>query len=223
MALAIFDLDNTLIHGDSDFLWGQFLIHKNAVDPAFYEQANHRFHQDYLNGTLDILQYQRFSLSPLTHYDMATLNDWRSEFVRDWIEPIYQPRAQEAVDAHRQNGDTLLIITATNSFITGPIGHLYGIDNLIGTDPEIVDDRFTGEITGTPSFQAGKITRLHEWLQDRSETLTGSHFYSDSHNDLPLLEQVSHPFVVDGDETLLTEARKREWPCLSFHQDQASY
>ena len=217
MALAIFDLDNTLIHGDSDFLWGQFLIHKNAVDPAFYEQANHQFHQDYLNGTLDIMQYQRFSLAPLTQYDLPTLNAWREAFVTDWIRPIYQHNAQAVVDTHRERGDALLIITATNSFITRPIAEMYGIPHLIGTDPEIINGRFTGEFLGTPSFQDGKITRLHQWLENRPDlSLEGSYFYSDSHNDLPLLAQVSHPYVVDGDPTLRNEAKVRAWPCLSF-------
>ncbi|MGC9386093.1 MAG: HAD family hydrolase [Hydrogenovibrio sp.] len=216
MALAIFDLDHTLINGDSDYLWGKFLIDKGAVDKADYERQNERFYQDYQNGTLDIMAYQRFSLAPLSRYDMEALERWHSEFMETVIHPIYQPRAQALVDEHRAKGDTLLIITATNSFVTRPIGQLYGIDHLIGTDPEIVANRFTGEVAGEPSFQQGKVSRLHEWLICHHHTLDGSSFYSDSRNDIPLLDIVENPVAVDCDATLRAYATERRWPIISL-------
>lgn len=216
MALAIFDLDNTLIAGDSDYLWGKFLIRKGAVEAEFFESENERFYAMYKAGTLDIMEYQHFSLKPLTLYDMDTLIAWHDEFMQTVIEPIYLPKAQALVDEHREKGDDLLIITATNSFVTRPIGHMYGITNLIGTDPEMLDGRFTGEVDGVPSFQSGKVTRLKSWLEDRHISLEGSYFYSDSHNDQPLLELVDNPVVVDADETLLKVAQRKNWPAISL-------
>jgi HAD superfamily hydrolase (TIGR01490 family) len=216
MALAIFDLDNTLIAGDSDYLWGKFLIRKGAVEAEFFESENERFYAMYKAGTLDIMEYQHFSLKPLTQYDMDTLIAWHDEFMQTVIEPIYLPKAQALVDEHREKGDELLIITATNSFVTRPIGQMYGITNLIGTDPEMLDGRFTGEVDGVPSFQGGKVTRLKSWLEDRHISLEGSYFYSDSHNDQPLLELVDNPVVVDADETLLKVAQRKNWPAISL-------
>lgn len=216
MALAIFDLDNTLIAGDSDYLWGKFLIQKGAVDAAFFEAENDRFYEMYKAGTLDIMEYQRFSLKPLTLFDMATLQTWHTEFMQTMIEPIYLPKAQALVDLHHNQGDELLIITATNSFVTRPIAERYGIRNLIGTDPEIVDGRFTGEVDGTPSFQNGKVIRLQEWLKAHDQDLEGSYFYSDSHNDQPLLEVVDNPVVVDADATLLKTAAEKSWPSITL-------
>ncbi|BBP43235.1 HAD family hydrolase [Thiosulfativibrio zosterae] len=216
MKLAIFDLDNTLIAGDSDYLWGKFLIQKGAVDPAFFEAENDRFYANYKNGTLNIMEYQRFSLKPLTQYPMQTLLDWHQEFMQTMIEPIYLQKAQDLVNQHKANGDTLLIITATNSFVTRPIGLRYGIDHLIGTDPEIINHCFTGEVSGTPSFQDGKVIRLNDWLEEHPFDLKDAYFYSDSRNDLPLLEAVGNPTVVDGDDVLKTIAKERNWPSISL-------
>ena len=216
MKLAIFDLDNTLIAGDSDYLWGKFLIQKGAVDPAFFDAENDRFYANYKNGTLNIMEYQRFSLKPLTQYSMQTLLDWHQEFMQTMIEPIYLQKAQDLVNKHKANGYTLLIITATNSFVTRPIGLRYGIENLIGTDPEIINDCFTGEVSGTPSFQEGKVIRLNSWLQKHTFDLSEAYFYSDSRNDLPLLEAVGNPIVVDGDDVLKTIANERNWPSISL-------
>lgn len=216
MALAIFDLDNTLIAGDSDYLWGKFLIQKGAVEAEFFESENERFYAMYKAGTLDIMEYQHFSLKPLTRYDMATLIRWHDEFMKQFIEPIYLPKAQALVDEHREKGDELLIITATNSFVTRPIGQMYGITNLIGTDPQVIENRFTGEVDGVPSFQGGKVTRLKMWLEERQISLQDSYFYSDSHNDQPLLELVDYPVVVDPDETLLNVAQRKNWPAISL-------
>lgn len=216
MALAIFDLDNTLIQGDSDYLWGKFLIEQNAVDAEHFEKCNDAFYADYQAGTLDIMAYQRFSLAPLTSHPMETLIAWRKTFMHQYILPIYQNKAQSIVDKHRKQGDQLLIITATNSFVTRPIADLYGIEALIGTDPEIKNNRFTGEVVGTPSFQQGKVTRLTEWLSQQQLDLTGSYFYSDSHNDIPLLKIVANPVMVDADESLLTYGQAQHWSAVSF-------
>lgn len=216
MALAIFDLDHTLINGDSDYLWGKFLVEKGVVDKTYYETRNDQFYEDYKNGTLDIMAYQHFSLEPLSKHDMTTLNAWHDEFMESFIRPIYQPKAQSLVDEHRAKGDTLLIITATNSFVTRPIAELYGIENLIGTDPEMKDNRYTGEVAGTPSFQGGKVTRLNEWLICNHHDLSGSFFYSDSQNDIPLLDIVENPVAVDCDDTLASYAQERNWPIISL-------
>lgn len=217
MALAIFDLDNTLIKGDSDYLWGEFLIQKGAVNADVFQAENERFYKEYKKGTLDIFEYQHFSLGILAQYDLDILKQWQQEFLSSTIQQILQPKAQACVDKHRQQGDTLLIITATNSFVTRPIGQFYGIENLIGTDGEIKNKRFTGQVLGTPSFQNGKVLRLNEWLEKHPFDLNEAYFYSDSRNDLPLLEKVGHPIVVDGDETLLTVAKQKSWPAISFH------
>jgi len=216
MALAIFDLDNTLIHGDSDYLWGKFLIEQHAVDAEHFEKCNDAFYADYQAGTLDIMAYQRFSLAPLTSHPMETLIAWRKTFMHQYILPIYQNKAQSIVDQHRRQGDQLLIITATNSFVTRPIADLYGIDALIGTDTEIKDNRFTGEVVGTPSFQHGKVTRLQEWLAHQPLDLKDSYFYSDSHNDIPLLELVTNPVMVDADDALLAHGQIKHWTETSF-------
>lgn len=216
MALAIFDLDNTLISGDSDYLWGKFLIKQGLVEAENFEKQNDLFYEEYKKGTLDIMAYQRFSLAPIARRPMTELNEWHKQFMQEYIQPIYLEKAQALVDKHRDNGDTLLVITATNSFVTRPIAELYGIDNLLGTDPEVKDGTFTGEVDGIPTFQHGKVERLQHWLAETGETLDGSYFYSDSHNDIPLLEEVTYPTVVDGDEQLLAHAKNKGWPSISL-------
>ena len=216
MALAIFDLDNTLIANDSDFLWGDFLVKKGYVDGEQFAAKNAQFYEDYKSGNLDIFAYQRFALEPLSKQSMQTLDEWHADFMQTVIEPIVLPKALALVEKHKQQGDRVLIITATNTFITRPIGKRYGIDELLGTEGEIVDGRYTGEVAGTPTFQEGKVVRLNEWLKEQNETLEGSYFYSDSHNDLPLLKLVDHPVVVDADETLLTYAKEHNWPSISL-------
>ncbi|WP_319379828.1 HAD family hydrolase [Thiomicrorhabdus sp.] len=216
MALAIFDLDNTLIAGDSDYLWGEFLVQKGYVDAEAFAETNARFYEDYKNGSLDIYAYQRFALKPLSEQTMETLGEWHREFMQEFIEPIVLPKALDLVEKHKQQGDDIMIITATNTFITRPIGLRYGIRTLLGTEGEIKNGRYTGEVAGTPTFQEGKVTRLNEWLQQNHQNLEGSYFYSDSHNDLPLLKQVDHPVVVDGDEKLLAHAKANNWPTMSL-------
>lgn len=216
MSLAIFDLDNTLLADDSDYLWGQFLIKLGVVDSTWYEGENQRFYDAYKAGNLDIFEFLAFSLKPLAEHDMATLKNWHAQFMDEVIRPLMLAKAQALVDQHRDKGDTLLIITATNRFVTAPIAIAYGIDNLLATDPEIIDGRYTGKVAGTPCFQEGKVERLHEWLKTNQHSLEGSYFYSDSHNDLPLLKLVSHPVTVDADDTLLAHAEKYGWQQISL-------
>ena len=216
MSLAIFDLDNTLIADDSDFLWGQFLVDRGIVDKDYYEHNNQKFYQDYQQGCLDIVKFLEFSLKPLAMHDSDLLYAWRAEFVETIIKPIVLPAATALVDYHRQKGDTLLVITATNRFITTPIVKLFGIEHLLATTPEKIDSRYTGKFTDTPCYQAGKVIHLHQWLAENDETLANSVFYSDSHNDLPLLNLVDHPVAVDPDDTLRAHAEQAKWSILSL-------
>lgn len=216
MALAIFDLDNTLLGGDSDFLWGRYLCENGIVEEEAYRRANEHYYQQYLEGSLDIYEFLEFVFTPLASHEMAQLENWRAAYLEQKIKPIMLPAATALIDKHRSQGDTLLIITATNSFLTAPIAALLGIDNLIATDPEMQDGRFTGRVAGEPSFQHGKVKRLRAWLESRDEDLNGSVFYSDSHNDLPLLELVETPIAVDPDPKLQAVAQKRGWQILSL-------
>ncbi|MES9939849.1 MAG: HAD family hydrolase [Candidatus Thiodiazotropha sp. 6PLUC2] len=217
MALAIFDLDNTLLAGDSDYLWGRFLVEQGIVDGEIYERENQRFYDDYKAGELDIHDFLRFSLNPLSKHSPEKLRQWRDLFMQEKISPIINENAQQLVDKHRQAGDSLLIITATNSFVTTPIAKRFGIDHLIATEPETLDGQYTGEVAGVPSFREGKVSRLNEWLEEFGQNLDGSWFYSDSHNDLPLLEQVENPVAVDPDQTLAEIAKQRNWPIMHLH------
>ncbi len=216
LALAIFDLDNTLLAGDSDHAWGQFLVEIGAVDPFKFKQVNDRFLEDYQHGRLDIAEYLRFALQPLAQTPLAQLHKWRADFFNSHIKPIILSRGQDLVNEHKNKGDDLLIITATNQFVTEPIAHYLGIDELIATLPEMIDGQYTGNFSGTPSFQEGKITRLNDWLKDKNLSLDGASFYSDSHNDLPLLRKVDIPVAVDPDPILRKEAEKNGWRILSL-------
>lgn len=216
MTLAIFDLDNTLIADDSDYLWGKFLVDQGIVDRLVYDKINAQFYEDYQNGTLDMMAFLRFALAPLAAHSIEQLNSWRQEFINTIIKPLLLDKAKALVEKHRAQGDTLLVITATNSFITAPIVALYGIANLIATTPESIDGKYTGNVTGIPCFQEGKVTRLNEWLTLNNERLEGSYFYSDSHNDLPLLKLVDHPVAVDPDEKLHDFAIAQKWEIISL-------
>jgi len=216
MALALFDLDNTLLDGDSDYLWGCFLAEHGIVDGEAYESENQRFYDQYLDGCLDIHEFLRFQLKPLADHNRQQLEAWREEFLTSKIEPIMLDKAQELIDRHRTAGDELLIITATNRFITEPIAARYGVEHLLATEPELHDGEFTGGVTGIPCFQEGKVKRLEEWLITHNATLDGSWFYSDSHNDLPLLERVEYPVAVDPDDKLRALAGTRGWPVTSL-------
>jgi HAD superfamily hydrolase (TIGR01490 family) len=216
MSLAIFDLDNTLLGGDSDYLWGQFLVEQGLVDGEHYESENQRFYEAYEAGTLDIYQYQAFMLRPLAGHPLTELQAWRERFMEEKIQPILLPRADELLNQRRLAGDILLIITATNRFITAPIAERFGVPHLLATEPEIVDGRYTGRTVGIPCFQQGKVERLDAWLAETGGDLTDSWFYSDSHNDLPLLNRVTHPVAVDPDATLARHAQERGWPIISL-------
>lgn len=217
MSLAIFDLDNTLLRGDSDHVWGEFLVEQGAVDRARFASENNRYYAAYLAGTLDIYEFlEQHQLRPLAEHNRATLEHWRTKFVHDKITPLITPAARALVEQHRARGDTLLIITATNSFITTPIAKAFNIPNLIATEPEEVNGQFTGKVAGVPSYREGKVERLSEWLIDRHEGLDDSWFYSDSHNDLPLLNLVTHPVAVNADETLAEYARVRGWTMIEL-------
>jgi len=216
VSLAIFDLDNTLIANDSDFLWGQFLVDRGIVDKDYYETANAKFYEDYKHGVLDIVAFLRFSLAPLAAHKAEQLHRWRDEFVREIIEPITLPAAHELVEKHRQAGDTLLVITATNRFVTEPIVKLYGIDYLLATTPAQANGEYTGDFIAPPCFQEGKVHHLQQWLSTSGQSLKNSWFYSDSHNDLPLLRLVDKPVAVDPDPTLRDEAQRAGWDIISL-------
>lgn len=216
MSLAIFDLDNTLLAGDSDYLWGQFLVDKGIVDKEFYEVTNARFYAQYHDGQLDIAEFLRFALKPLADNEPEALYEWRDLFIDEMIRPILLPAARNLIEKHRQADDTLIVITATNRFVTEPIAKIYGIEHLIATTPEFRDGRYTGEFVGAPCFQQGKVKRLNAWLSENDHSLRDSWFYSDSHNDLPLLSVVDNPVVVDPDEILAGIAAKRGWPIISL-------
>ena len=221
MPLAIFDLDNTLLAGDSDYLWGQFLGELGVVDRISYERENERFYREYREGRLDIMAFLAFSLKPLAEHPREQLDNWHAQFMRDKIEPLITNASERLIQDHRDAGDTLMIITATNAFVTAPIATRLRIPHLIATEPEMEDGRYTGRVAGTPSFREGKVNRLQDWLDQHQETLEGAWFYSDSHNDLPLLERVSHPVAVDPDESLAIQARERSWPVISLLDDQS--
>lgn len=216
MSLAIFDLDNTLLKGDSDHAWGQFLVTHGIVNGEDYQQQNDYFYQQYKNGGLNIDEFLAFALKPLSEHSQQQLNQWHAEFMREEIDPIRLPKAELLLEKHRSAGDFLMIITATNQFVTGPIATSMGVDHILATIPEIVDNAYTGKVDGTPCFQQGKVTRLHNWLQQSGHSLKGSYFYSDSHNDLPLLKLVDHPVAVDPDDILDKYAHEHSWPVISL-------
>ena len=216
MTLAIFDLDNTLLGGDSDHAWGEFMVREGMVDAEQFRRANDGFYEQYLAGTLDPMAHLEFVLEPLTRFDLDELERLHQRFMADLIEPMLLPRAADLLEEHRRAGDTLLIITATNAFVAAPIARRLGVDLVLATEPELLADRYTGRVVGQPCFREGKITRLKQWLEETGESLEGACFYSDSHNDLPLLEHVSRPVAVDPDPELERVARERGWPIISL-------
>jgi len=220
MTLSIFDLDDTLIAGDSDRLWGEFLSERPSAAPGL--RATHeRFHRQYQEGALDIRAFLRFQLGSLAKQPPDRLARWRAEYLERKIRPIVLKAALQLVEGHRRQGHTLLIVTATNRFLTEPIAGLFGIEHLIASEAEMRDGLYTGEVAGTPAFAEGKVARLHDWLSARGETLEGSWAYSDSHNDLPLLRQVRHPVAVDPDPLLQAEAQRRNWRIVSLRDSAA--
>jgi HAD superfamily hydrolase (TIGR01490 family) len=216
LVLAIFDLDETLISADSDHAWGEFVIRSGLVDESIHRKLNNQFYQDYRAGCLNIDDYMRFSCSVLANSDVDKLVQLRKEFIEEEIKPLVQSGALALVDSHRKAGDRLMIITATIEFITRPIADLFGIDTLIAPIPEFKNGKYTGELSGVPSFREGKVTRLKTWLEENPYSLAGSYFYSDSINDLPLLKLVDNPVVVDPDEALLAIAQESHWQIIKL-------
>lgn len=219
MKLALFDLDNTLLAGDSDFEWAQFLIEQHVLDREVYEASNVEFYEQYKTGTLDIHEFLDFQLKPLSRHPRSQLDAWHREFMEKRILPLIAPGARELINRHMLGNDLCVIITATNSFITAPIARALGVNNLIATEPEHKGGEFTGRVSGVPCFREGKIARLESWLDEHNLTWLSfleSWFYSDSLNDLPLLNKVTHPVAVDPDATLGSCAEKNAWPIISL-------
>ncbi len=216
MELAIFDLDNTLLAGDSDYLWGQFLGENGYVDKEKHNNKNDRYYDDYLKGKLNINEFLEFQFRPLLENDMKTILAWRTRFLEEKIKPAILPKAIDLIENHRNRGHKLMIITAANSFITAPIAKLFNINYLIASEPELNNGQYTGKLSATPSFAEGKVIRYEQWLQENNIEATISWFYSDSHNDIPLLDKVTRPIAVDPDDTLRTEAKRRNWPIISL-------
>jgi HAD superfamily hydrolase (TIGR01490 family) len=217
--LALFDLDNTLLAGDSDYNWSLFLIKQGLLDEKTHHERNEQFYLDYKNGTLDIYKFLAFQLKPLAEHSVADLNALHANYMESVIRPMMTKKAQDLVNQHKAQGDLCLVITATNSFVTKPIAQAYGIAHLIGTDPEMVDGAYTGGVVGVPSFQEGKVTRLKQWLAERGQVLADfeqSYFYSDSHNDLPLMKLVTNPVAVNADAKLTDYAQQHGWPHISL-------
>ncbi|MEP6702553.1 MAG: HAD family hydrolase [Betaproteobacteria bacterium] len=219
MRLTLFDLDNTLLAGDSDHGWGEFAVRHRLVDSEDYRRRNQQFYDDYRAGHLDQMAYQRFSLEPLARFSQDELARWHRRFMTETIEPLMSAGSRALVGERIRAGDLVAVITSTNRFITAPIARAYGIDHLIATEPQIRDGRYTGSVVGVPAFREGKIARLDDWLASRDQSRADfdeTWFYSDSINDLPLLEVVSHPVAVDPDRELKLVAASRGWPLISL-------
>ena len=219
MDLVLFDLDNTLLAGDSDFEWAQFLISKGVLDKEVHEARNQVFYDQYKAGTLDIFEFLDFQLKPLARHSRAQLDVWHREFMDTRIRPIMTPQARALVKAKLDAGAIVAVVTATNSFVTGPIVRAFGIPHLIATVPAQENGAFTGKPRGTPAFKSGKIERVEGWLESLGlwwDSFENSSFYSDSHNDLPLMNMVGNPVAVDPDDTLRAHAIAQSWPVISL-------
>ena len=219
MNLALFDLDNTLLSGDSDFEWAQFLIEQGVLDRELFEAKNQTFYEQYKQGRLDIHEFLDFQLKPLSRHSRCVLDTWHEEFMRRKVRPMMGAAAHDLVARHRAAGDVCVIITATNSFVTAPIAREFGVEHLIATEPEQQGGEFTGRVDGIPSFREGKITRLEDWMSQRGwnwNSFSDSCFYSDSLNDLPLLAKVKQPVAVDPDPTLRAHAEQHGWRIMSL-------
>ncbi|HTH59891.1 MAG TPA: HAD family hydrolase [Paraburkholderia sp.] len=221
--LALFDLDHTLLPIDTGYLWGRFMVACGMVDGESFARQVEQFHQDYNAGTLDMPVYLRTVLAPLAAHPRAQLNAWREQFMREVVEPAIRPEALELVRRHRDNGDLCCLVTATNDFVTAPIAEAFGVHGLVATQAETVDgdpeSAYTGRPTGIPSFGAGKIARTEAWLAARGKTwgdFGRSWFYSDSRNDIPLLQRVTDPVATNPDPTLRVHAQKAGWPILEL-------
>lgn len=219
MNLALFDLDNTLLSGDSDFEWSQFLVEQGVLERELFEAKNLAFYEQYKAGTLNITEFLDFQLKPLSRHARKVLDGWHEEFMRCKVRPMMGQAARDLVSRHQSAGDVCVIVTATNSFVTAPIAREFGVEHLIATDPEQIDGEFTGRVAGVPSFREGKVVRMEGWLAERGwdwGSFDESWFYSDSLNDLPLLSKVKQPVAVDPDATLRAHAEKQGWAVISL-------
>ncbi len=216
MGLALFDLDNTLVAGDSDHLWGDFLVSEGLVDPDKHKALNEHYYRQYQQGQLDIDEYLYFALGPMAGMTPETLSALQDKFLKKHVEPILLDAAFDLLQAHRVKGDTLIIITATNTLVTQPIADRLGVEYLIGCEAELKDGRYTGKPEGVPSFGEGKVQRIKAWCAEHQTPLEGAIFYSDSHNDLPLLREVAHAVAVDPDDVLRLEAQQCGWEIISL-------
>tara|TARA_R100001377_G_scaffold73549_2_gene49575 strand:- start:3047 stop:3706 length:660 start_codon:yes stop_codon:yes gene_type:complete len=218
MALAIFDLDNTLLGGDSDHAFGDFLISEGLVDPISHKARNDAFYEQYKLGALDMAAYTEFAVAAVAGASRAQRDALHAKFMASFVEPMMLPAALALLKQHRDAGDYCLIMTATNRYVTEPIAQRLGVDGLIATELELVDDRLTGKVAGIPNFQAGKVRNLERWLAAKAGQLSmdDSVFYSDSFNDLPLLEIATRAVAVDPDETLRKIAQERNWEIISL-------
>ena len=217
--LALFDLDNTLLAGDSDYNWGLFLISEGLLDAKTHHERNEQFYADYKAGQLNIVEFLKFQLKPLSEHPKAFLDELHVKYMQKIIRPMMTVKAQNLVNKHKAAGDLCIVITATNTFVTKPIATAYGIEHLIGSEPEMVNGEYTGNVTGVPSFQTGKVTRINSFLAERGKKLSDfevSYFYSDSHNDLPLMKLVTNPVAIDADEILTAHAKQAKWPQMSL-------
>ncbi len=217
--LALFDLDNTLLAGDSDYNWSLFLISEGLLDEKTHHARNEQFYSDYKNGCLNITEFLKFQLKPLSQHPKKFLDELHLKYMDEVIRPMMTKKAQDLVDRHKQAGDLCVVITATNSFVTKPIATAYGIEHLIGSEPEMVNGEYTGSVTGVPTYKEGKVIRINQWLEARGQQLSDfetSYFYSDSHNDLPLMKLVTDPVAVDADATLTAFAEQHGWPQISL-------
>jgi HAD superfamily hydrolase (TIGR01490 family) len=217
--LALFDLDNTLLAGDSDYNWSLFLIDEGLLDAKTHHDRNEQFYADYKNGCLNIVEFLKFQLQPLAQHPKKFLDELHLKYMHKVIRPMMTEKAQNLVDKHKSAGDLCIVITATNSFVTKPIATAYGVEHLIGSDPEIVNGEYTGGVTGVPTYKEGKVTRLNQWLAEHGKQLSDfehSYFYSDSHNDLPLMKLVTNPVAVDADAILTEYAQEHAWPRISL-------
>lgn len=217
--LVLFDLDNTLLSGDSDFEWAQFLIARGVLDRELHAARNQEFYDAYRAGTLDIHAFLDFQLKPLAHHPRTLLESWHAQFMRERVLPMISARARACVAEWRAKGALCAIVTATNDFVTAPIARAFGVEHLIATRAQLLDGEYTGKVDGTPCFQHGKIERVEAWLAANDlgwHDFDRSYFYSDSQNDLPLLQRVTNPIAVDPDPSLRAVARARGWPVISL-------
>ena len=213
--LQIFDLDNTLLAGDSDRNWGIFLAEKNIVESSYLDESE-KFYNNYYDGSLDIDGFLSFCLKPLVSNDMSKLLSLREQFIEEKIKPIITKSGKEIINQAIEKGKTVIIATATNDFVTKPIADLFNVSTLIATEFEIKNNSFTGNVVDIPCFREGKLKKVEKWVQENNFNLSEATFYSDSFNDLPLLEKVKYPIIVDGDDKLKEIGNNNHWKCVSF-------